>query len=139
MRAHWEALDEGTRTMAGQVLRYAFAGLSITVAFAFSYWALSEWVGIAPMVSLTIAFIVFTAISYVTHSRFTFRGHGSRDRPALRTTRFLIANVIGYCVNQLWVWWLVEHLGGATWWPTVPMILVTPWLTFVLQRKWVYA
>ena len=139
MRAQWEALDAETRAVAGQVVRYAVSGLVITILFAFSYWALAEWGGIAPMIALTIAFLVFTAISYLTHSRYTFRGHGSRDRTALRTTRFLVTNIVGYLVNQAWVWWLVEHLEGATWWPTIPMVLVTPWLTFLMQRKWVYA
>ena len=83
--------------------------------------------------------MVFTFISYLTHSRFTFQGHGRRDRPARRTARFFVTNIIGYLINQFWVWWLVHHLDGETWWPTLPFVLVTPWLTFLLQRKWVYA
>lgn len=125
--------------MAGQVVRYALSGLAITLALSFTYWALTEWAGIEPLVSNTVAFVVFTFISYAVHSRFTFRGHGSRDRPALRTARFFASNIAGYLTNQFWVWWLVYHLGGATWWPTVAFVLVTPWLTFFLQRRWVYA
>ena len=34
MRAHWEALDEETRKVAGQGARYAFAGLVITILYA---------------------------------------------------------------------------------------------------------
>ncbi|MBW0144074.1 GtrA family protein [Sphingomicrobium clamense] len=139
MRAHWEALDEETRKVAGQVARYAFAGLVITILFTLAYWALAEFGGVEPMVSLTIVFVIFTFISYLTHSRFTFQGHGSRDRPARRTARFFVTNIIGYLINQFWVWWLVHHLDGETWWPTIPFVLITPWLTFLLQRKWVYA
>jgi NAD kinase len=32
----------------------------------------------------------------------------------------------------------VKHLGGPTWWPTVPMVLVTPLVTFSLLRRFVY-
>lgn len=139
MRSTWEKLDEETRMVAGQIVRYAFSGLLITLGVAFTYWALTEWAGIPPLVSNTIAFVGFTFVSYLTHSHYTFRGHGSRDRPALRTARFFVTNIAGYLTNQFWVWWLVHHLGGETWWPTVPMVFVTPWLTFFLQRRWVYS
>lgn len=139
MRSQWERLDAETRAVAGQVVRYAVSGLLITLGVAFTYWALTEWAGIAPLVSNTLAFVGWTFVSYLTHSRFTFRDHGSRDRPMVRQARFFVTNVAGYLTNQFWVWWLVHHLDGDTWWPTLPMIFVTPWLTFFLQRRWVYA
>jgi hypothetical protein len=33
---------------------------------------------------------------------------------------------------------LVKQLGGPTWWPIIPFIFVTPWVTFALHRRWVY-
>ncbi|WP_265569687.1 GtrA family protein [Sphingomicrobium nitratireducens] len=139
MRRHIEALDPEHREVAGQVVRYAIAGLAITVSFAFVYWLVTELTGIDPMISLTIVFIAFSFLSYAVHGRFSFRGHGSRDRPHVRTARFFVTNITGFLVNQFWVWWLVHRLGGETWWPTIPFVLVTPWVTFFLQRKWVYA
>lgn len=124
--------------MMVQAARYGFAGLVITILFSASYWAVTELAGIDPMVSLTIVFLFFTAVSYVTHGVFSFRGHGARDRQHVRASRFLIVNVIGFVLNQFFVWLLVKQLGGATWWPIVPFILVTPWLTFALHRKWVF-
>lgn len=122
-----------------QASRYALAGLLITILVSASYWAVTELLGIDPMVSLTIVFIVFTIISYVTHGAFSFRGHGARDRHHIRLTRFFVANVVGFLINQFFVWLLVKQLGGPTWWPIVPFILVTPWVTFLLHRKWVYS
>lgn len=121
-----------------QIARYGFAGLVITILFSISYWLVTEVGGVDPMVSLTIVFLVFTAISYVTHGVFSFRGHGGRDRHHVRASRFLVVNVIGFLLNQFFVWFLVKFLGGATWWPIVPFILVTPWVTFALHRKWVF-
>ena len=86
----WERLDAETRAVAGQVVRYAVSGLLITLGVAFTYWALTEWAEIAPLVSNTIAFVGFTFVSYLTHSRFTFRGHGSRDQPMARQMRFFV-------------------------------------------------
>ena len=131
-------LDSERRAIAAQVIRYAFAGLAITIVFSASYWAVTEIGGVDPMVSLTIVFLVFTAISYFAHGAFSFRGHGARDRQHVRASRFLVVNVIGFLLNQFFVWLLVKQLGGPTWWPIVPFILVTPWVTFVLHRKWVF-
>lgn len=127
------------RTLAMQVARYALAGLGITLAFSGSYWAVTELGGVDPNMSLAIVFIVFTAISYFAHGAFSFRNHGGRDRMPVRATRFLVVNLIGFGLNQLFVWLLVKHLGGPTWWPIIPFVLVTPWVTFALHRKWVFS
>jgi putative flippase GtrA len=132
-------LDPERRTVLLQLLRYAFAGLAITLAVAGSYWAITDLLNVDPMVSFTIVFIIFSLISYVTHGEFSFRGHGTRDQHHIRMGRFLAVNVLGYLVNQGFIWLLVKQLGGPTWWPTIPMVFVTPLLTFTLHRKFVYA
>ncbi len=126
------------RLMAAQAARYALAGLLITILFSASYWAVTELGGIDPMISLSIVFLIFTAISFFTHGAFSFRGYGSRDRQHVRASRFLLVNIAGFLLNQFFVWLLVKHLDGPTWWPIVAFILVTPWVTFALHRKWVF-
>jgi putative flippase GtrA len=127
------------RTMLVQLLRYAFAGLAITLAVAGSYWAVTDLLHIDPMVSFTIVFLVFSLVSYVTHGEFSFKGHGARDQHHIRMGRFLAVNILGYLVNQGFIWLLIKQLDGPTWWPTIPMIFVTPLLTFTLHRKFVYS
>jgi len=132
-------LDQERRAVALQMLRYALAGGLITLAVAASYWAIAEFLGVDPMVSLTIVFLVFSGISYLVHGVFTFKGHGARDRHHVRGTRFIAINILGFLVNQGFVWYLVKHLDGPTWWATIPMVLFTPLLTFALHRRFVYA
>ena len=132
-------LDDERRAVAVQMLRYVVAGGLITLAVAASYWAIAEYLGVDPMVSLTIVFLVFSAVSYLVHGAFTFKGHGTRDRHHVRGARFVAINLFGFAVNQGFVWYLVKHLDGSTWWPTIPMILFTPLLTFALHRRFVYA
>lgn len=138
-RQLYDNLGDDKKAVVGQLLRYAVAGAAITIAMSLAYWLVADWGGVDPNLSLLIVFIIFNFISYAVHGRFSFRGHGGRDRPHIRNVRFLTANIAGFVLNQFWVWLLVKHLGGETWWPTIPFILVTPWLTFVLHRKWVYA
>ena len=132
-------LGDERRAVAVQMVRYAVAGGLITIAAAASYWAIAEYLGVDPMVSLTIVFVAFSGISYLVHGAFTFKDHGARDRQHVRGSRFLAINVLGFAVNQGFVWYLVKYLDGPTWWPTVPMVLFTPLLTFALHRRFVYA
>ena len=131
--------------MLAQMARYALAGFVITLAVAASYWGIAEFLHVDPMVSFTIVFITFSAISYFTHGAFSFKGHGAQgafdDKIGhhVRIGRFFAVNVIGYVVNQGFIWLLVKELGGPTWWPTLPMIFVTPLLTFALHRRFVYS
>ena len=132
-------LDPERRSVLLQLVRYALAGLAITLAVAASYWLITELAGIDPMISFTIVFIVFSGISYVTHGEYSFKGHGTRDRQHVRMGRFFAINVLGFMVNQGFIWLLVKQWDGPTWWPTIPMIFVTPLLTFALHRRFVYA
>ncbi len=132
-------IDPERRTVLLQLIRYALAGFAITVAVAASYWGVTEGLNIDPMISFTIVFLVFSVISYVTHGEFSFKGHGTRDQHHVRMGRFLAVNLLGYLVNQGFIWLLVKQLDGPTWWPTIPMVFVTPLLTFALHRRFVYA
>ena len=132
------SLDPERRTVLLQLIRYALAGLAITLAAAASYWAIADLLHVDPMLSYTIVFIIFSGISYVTHGEFSFKGHGERDRHHIRMGRFFAI----MCSDS----WSTraslaarQALDGPTWWPTIPMVLVTPLLTFVLHRRFVYA
>ena len=132
-------LDQERRAVVVQMLRYAIAGGLITLAVAASYWAIAEYLHVDPMISLAIVFLVFSGISYLVHGAFTFKDHGERDNHHVRGSRFLAINILGFIVNQGFVWLLVKYLDGPTWWPTIPMVLVTPLLTFALHRRFVYS
>ena len=132
-------IDPAQRATLAQLIRYGVAGGVITLLVAASYWAIAEFGDVDPMISLTIVFLFFSAVSYVTHGAFTFKGHGARDNQHVRATRFLAVNLLGFALNQLFVWGLVKQMHGPTWWPTVPMVFVTPLVTFALHRRYVYS
>ena len=133
------SLDPERRTVVLQLVRYALAGFAITLAVAGSYWAITDLLHVDPMISFTIVFLVFSAISYVTHGEYSFKGHGDRDRHHIRMSRFLAVNVLGFLINQGFIWLLVKQMNGPTWWSTIPMIFVTPLITFSLHRRFVYS
>jgi putative flippase GtrA len=132
-------LEPERRTMLVQLLRYGVAGLVITLAVAASYWAITELLHIDAMISFTIVFLAFSVISYITHGEYSFKGYGTRDQHHVRMGRFLAVNIVGFLVNQGFIWLLVKQLDGPTWWSVIPMVFVTPLLTFALHRRFVYA
>ena len=135
MKKHIEKHGE----FLGQLIRFGLTGGLLTLLVAGGYWIVADVFGVEPMLSLTLNFVVFTFLGYVLHSRFSFRGHGTRDNAPVRTARFFTVNIIGFLCNQLFVWVLVKQLHGPTWWPVLPIVLVTPLLTFSLNRRWVFA
>jgi putative flippase GtrA len=131
-------LDEHKLALFGQIVRFGISGGLLTLGVAGAYWAVAEFLHVDPMVSMTLVYLFFTGIGYLLHSRWSFRDHGSRDQAHIRTVRFFTVNTLGFVTNQLFVWWLVKLLGGPTWWPVIPIIVVTPLLTFTLNRIWVF-
>lgn len=122
-----------------QLIRFGLTGVLLTILVGAGYWVLATPIGIEPMLSMTISYLVVTGLGYLLHSRWSFRGHGSRDNAAARTIRFFTVNTMGFLLNQFFVWLLVRHLGGPTWWPLIPVMIVTPLMTFTLNRRWVFA
>jgi putative flippase GtrA len=122
----------------GQMIRFGVTGGLLTVLVAAGYWVVATFFGVDAMLSLTLNFFVFTGLGYILHSRWSFRGHGSRDARSNRTIRFFAVNSLGFLTNQFFVWLLVNQLGGPTWWPVIPILFVTPFITFALNRRWVF-
>lgn len=122
----------------GQLWRYGMTGGLVTALGAGAYWLAATFADIAPLIANLLGYAVAVAAGYVLHSRWSFRGHGRRDNLARTTSRFLLVSLVSLGLNSLWVWALTEPLAGPTWWPVVPMLLVTPFVTFALNRKWVF-
>jgi putative flippase GtrA len=123
----------------GQLIRFALVGGFVTALGAGAYWVPATFLGVPPLLANLIGYGVAVAVGYVLHSKVSFRGHGSRDNPGQRTGRFIIVSLISLGLNSLFVWVLTGPMDGPTWWPVVPMLFVTPLVTFTLNRRWVFA
>jgi putative flippase GtrA len=126
------------REVLAQLIRFGLVGGFVTALGAAAYWVPATFLGVHPLAANVFGYLVAAGIGYVLHSRVSFRGHGSRDKPVQRTGRFLIVSLISLGLNSLFVGLLTGPLHGPTWWPVVPMIFVTPLVTFTLNRYWVF-
>ena len=122
----------------GQVIRFGLVGGFVTLVGGAVYYFPATFMGVPPLLSNLLAYVVAMGLGYVLHSSVSFRGHGSRDNTARRTGRFFIVSLASLGLNSLFVWVLTGLLDGPTWWPLVPMLFVTPAVTFALNRQWVF-
>ena len=127
-----------TRQTLAQLLRYGVAGGAITLLGAVSYWLFVTPLNMAPLLAVTLSFLICLASGFGVHSRFSFRGHGARDRPRQRMALFIGVNLIAFAMNWIWVFVLVEHFGQPEWVPMIPMVFVTPLASFIMHRRWTF-
>ena len=124
--------------MFGQITRFVITGGIVTALGAIAYWVPATFMGVAPLLANFFGYLVAMVSGYVMHSQWSFKGHGTRDDPVRTTTRFFIVSLVSLGLNSLWVWLFTGLLHGPTWWPLIPMVFVTPAVTFLLNRQWVF-
>ena len=130
--------DGAVGALLGQLIRFGMVGGFVTFLGVAAYWVPATFFGVPPLLANLLGYGVAVAFGYVLHSRVSFRGHGGRDNPARRTLRFFTVSLVSLGLNSLFVWVLTGLLAGPTWWPVVPMLFVTPLVTFALNRQWVF-
>lgn len=133
-------LTDEHREMLGQLIRFGMTGGFVTLLYAAVYSPLAKYHLTTPQIANLAGYFVAMVTGYILHSRWSFRGHGTRDNTARTTGRFFIVSLVSLGMNSLFVWVLTGHamLAGPWWWPLVPILFVTPLVTFSLNRLWVF-
>lgn len=121
-----------------QLARFGATGLALTALVSLLYLGVLKVTPASPALALTLATVLASIVGFFAHSRISFRGHGKRDRPMVRLTRFLITNGIGYLLNLSFVLLLVDLAHLPEWTPIILFCSVTPLASFMLNRCWVF-
>jgi putative flippase GtrA len=133
----FSTLSPERRTVLAQLVRFVISGATVT-ALGVGVYALAaivlHW---HPQIGNVLAYLAAMGTGYVMHSTWSFRGHGS-ERTRATKVRFLIVSVISYLLNASWVWLLFTRLQWGRAAPIVPMLFITPAVTFTLNRQWVF-
>jgi putative flippase GtrA len=125
------------KTMLAQLARFAITGAFVTALGVGVYALVALALRWEPQLGNFLAYVVAVATGYVMHSRWSFRDHGGQRTRATQL-RFVVVSLISYALNSFWVWLLFSHLELGRAAPIVPMLFVTPMVTFVLNRQWVF-
>jgi putative flippase GtrA len=121
----------------GQLLRFAIAGLGVTLLAAGVYLAAATAFHVPPLVANTISTACGVGDGYLVHSRWSFRASGERE--AVMAARFLLAAAGAFALNSFWVWLAVHAFHLPSWTPVTGMIFATPLASFAVNRYWVFA
>jgi len=127
------------RTIAAQLVRFVISGGLVTALGVAVYALVALVLGWHPQIGNLLAYLTAAGSGYVLHSKWSFRDHGRRDNLARTGTRFLIVSLVSLGLNAFWVWLATEPLALSPAWPILPMLFVTPLVTFTLNRQWVFA
>jgi putative flippase GtrA len=120
-----------------QLTRFIISGALVTALGVGVYAFVALVLRWHPQLGNFLAYAVAVATGYVMHSRWSFRGHGGQRDHRTRA-RFIIVSLISYALNSSWVWLFTKPLHLSPAWPMLPMVFVTPVVTFTLNRQWVF-
>jgi len=123
-----------------QLTRYGLVGAASALIYTILYLALAElalpdgWA----VAAVPPAFLAAASFGYVAHSGWSFRGHGSSDPGPRRQLKFLIVQGGGMVLNAAFTWIVTSPMDQPNWAALIPCGLITPLLTYWLQRRWVF-
>jgi len=125
------------RAVIEQLARFIVSGAFVTALGVGVYALVALVLRWHPQLGNFLAYAVAMATGYLMHSHWSFRDHGGERTHATRV-RFVIVSLVSYALNSFWVWLTTAALGLDPAWPILPMLFVTPAVTFLLNRQWVF-
>lgn len=125
------------RVMLAQLARFVVSGAFVAALSVSTYAGIALVLHWDPQLGNFLAYLIAVTTGYIIHSHWSFRRHGG-ERTHVTKLRFVIVSVISYVLNSFWVWLIFTHLKLGRAAPILPMVFVTPAVTFLLNRKWVF-
>ena len=123
----------------GQFTKYSFTGVFLTMLYAVLYAILTH-ADNNPMISHLIAYAISVVIGFFLNRYWSFRGHGGDQAMLASGMRFGAVSLLGFVLNSFFVWLLTGPIfNGPSWWPLLPIMFVTPIVTFFFNRKWAFS
>jgi putative flippase GtrA len=139
---HSSAFDQLSRVLARpgarQLLRYAIAGVCVTQFATAIYSALVLFVHVNALQANVVSTAFGLCAGYLAHSRWSFAGAAGATAEHAKVGRFLLSALLAFIINSAWVWLLVSNLQLSPLSPVPLMMFVTPWISFLLNRHWVF-
>lgn len=125
----------------GQMLRFAVAGGLSSLIYSAVYLPLTATLfgGARAVLAVPFAFAVAVTAGFFLHSRWSFKGHGTREPGAAQQLRFVIVQATGLALNAAITWIGTAELGLPAWAPLIPAIVLAAAITFLLNRYWVFS
>jgi putative flippase GtrA len=117
-----------------QFARYVLVGLLSNVILYFAYLTLTAF-GVEAKLAMTALYIVGVAQTFMVNKRWTF-DHRAANKATF--VRYCISYALGYVINLLVLYILVDYLGYAHQFVQGMMVFGLAVMLFFLQKIWVF-
>src|SRR3546814_16990913 len=129
-------MEPEMRMLLAQVGRYAITGLAVTALQALAYWVLATWAAWHPQLANFAGYLLAVSLGFVLHGAFTFRDHGSRDKPVLRGLQFIPVSLLRLGLTALWVLLFTGWLQLPTLTPLTLIMFLMTGVVLTLNIPW---
>lgn len=121
-----------------QLMRFGLVGGLATIVHALVYAGLTTWALAAPQVANLAGFLLAFSISLLGHYGYTFRDTRGNRSLAASSWRLFLASLIGYALNAGFVHLVTAVAGADPRFALIFIVGVTPLLTYLVSRFWVF-
>lgn len=115
-------------------MMYSLVGCICTCIYFLSMFILVERIGKEPIISSIISFVIMTLFSFILNMKFTFGGEFSKQK----LVRFLIVASIGFTLNFVIMYTLVQVLSFHYLIGEIATTLTIPLVNFFLNHYWTF-
>lgn len=116
-----------------QVFRFAIVGVAVTALHVLVATWLITAEGVWPVTANGIAFVTATLVSYIANTLWSFK-HRLHPHSLLR---FMSVSMVGL-LSTLGISAMAQAIGLAYYYGIAAVVLVAPWVSFLLHRTWTY-
>jgi putative flippase GtrA len=128
--------DAITRSDQFSLIRYAFAGVAVSLGYTFTIVALVEWWGVMRAEAANaVSLILWTIISYVVHREFTFRFDGRFSDSAVR---FVFVFVLKLVASVAVIALITRYYQGSYLIGVLVNWVVLPLISYIAMKLWVF-
>jgi putative flippase GtrA len=120
-----------------QLIRYMIAGFCITQFAALIYSSLAVYAHVNPLQANVVSTGCGVCSGYLAHNYWSFAA-GTAKGEFGKAARFGATTLVAFLFNSFWVWLLVSRMHLSAVAPVPIMMFVTPWVSFLANRYWVF-
>ncbi|MBI5430021.1 MAG: GtrA family protein [Nitrosomonadales bacterium] len=118
-----------------QLILYGLVGAASNAAIYLVYLLLT-YLGMEAKSAMTLVYLIGASIGFVGNRKLTFAHRGDSRSAALR---YVLAHVLGYMLNFLILYALVDRLGYAHQWVQAAAIIIVAGFLFVIFKYFVFS
>jgi putative flippase GtrA len=124
------------RSSAGAAfVRFAINGGGVALVAISTYFLCAVAIGMPPLYANALAYTVQLVLGYHVHRVYSF---GQPRTNLSSIVRYMALSISAFMLNSFWVWMATGLCHLPAWTPIMPMVAITPLMTFLVGRQWVF-